>query len=67
MKLNRSRIVGIALIILGLVLWMLISPQVIGLSQQALTFVSPIGWLGVSITMLGVAMVIIGVSKIIVA
>ena len=65
MRLNRSRIVGITLILLGLVLWIWISPQVIGLSGQSVSFVSFVGWVGVCITMLGVAVFFVGVSEIV--
>ena len=65
MNLNRSRAEGIALILLGLVLWVLISPQVIGLNGETAGFTSFFDWLGVSITMFGIVLFFIGVGAIV--
>jgi len=61
---NRNRLlISITLVLLGLVLWLLISPLVIGLREQTVGFTSFIGWLGLSITMFGIGIFFVGVGE----
>jgi hypothetical protein len=47
---------------LGLILWLLIGPNIIGLGGEKGTFISFMSWLGVLVSAFGIIVVFFGVS-----
>jgi len=66
MEFSKKRLLfGSLLIVAGLFLWLLLSPNLITLSGENGTFVSYLNWLGVIFCLLGVGIVIYGVGHLV--
>lgn len=60
---RRSRaLFGLLLIAAGLILWLLLSPDIIALGGEKGTFISFLSWLGFGVCILGVGIVIYGIG-----
>jgi hypothetical protein len=62
---QRRLLLGVALIVLGLVFWLLIGPGIIGLGGETGSFVSFMSWLGISATMFGIGLFVYGVGELV--
>ena len=66
MEFSKKRLLfGSLLIVAGLFLWLLLSPNLITLSGEAEAFASYLNWLGVVFCLLGVGIVIYGVGHLV--